>query len=71
MPRPKKPKKRKRLPRIPSQAPAARDEGPRLIPLDIKNTEHSGTYHVQLADILLGRKKGPKFSRVERAKQAL
>ncbi|MBO0910467.1 MAG: hypothetical protein J2P13_01635 [Acidobacteria bacterium] len=47
--------------RIPPTAEAARDEGPRLIPLDERSKELSRLEHyLDLADILLGRKPGPK-----------
>jgi len=47
--------------RIPPSAEAARDEGPRLIPLDDCSKEPSRLeYYLDLADILLGRKRGPK-----------
>ena len=47
--------------RIPPSAKAAHDEGPRLIPLDERSKEPSRLErYLHLADILLGRKRGPK-----------
>ena len=47
--------------RIPPTADDARDEGPRLIPLREGSKELSRLEHyLDLADILLGRKRGPK-----------
>jgi hypothetical protein len=54
---PKSTKSRKRnLERLPPSAPAARDEGPRLIPLEEKAKEPSRLDHyLELADSALGR----------------
>jgi hypothetical protein len=55
MSRPKKPK-RKAVQRIPSTAPAARDEGPRLIPLHEKREDglvKTSEYYARLADKIL------------------
>ncbi len=44
------------LERLPPSAPAARDEGPRLIPLEEKTKEPSRLDHyLELADSALGR----------------
>jgi hypothetical protein len=49
-----------KLERIPPTAPAARDEGPRLIPLDERSKEPSRLEHyLELADTALGLKRGP------------
>ncbi len=52
----KPPKARKAsVERLPSSAPAARDEGPRLIPLEEKTSEPSRLDHyLELADSALG-----------------
>jgi hypothetical protein len=48
-----------KLERIPPTAPAARDEGPRLIPLDERSKEPSRLEHyLELADTALGLKRG-------------
>ncbi len=48
-----------KLRRIPSTAPSARDEGPRLIPLDIRGDDRSKEpsrleHYLELADTALG-----------------
>ncbi len=43
--------------KIPPEEPAARDEGPRLIPLDPRKTTPGFEHYVDLGDIALGRKK--------------
>jgi hypothetical protein len=49
-----------KLERLPPTAPAARDEGPRLIPLDERSKEPSRLEHyLELADTALGLKRGP------------
>ena len=46
-----------RLKALPPNAPAARDEGPRLLPLT-EGKDHTGLEHfLRLADVALGRKK--------------
>ncbi|HET7748384.1 MAG TPA: hypothetical protein VFK81_03320 [Terriglobales bacterium] len=46
-----------RLKALPPNAPAARDEGPRLIPL-AGGKDHTGLEHfLRLADVALGRRK--------------
>ena len=55
MPAAKKPKK-KAVRRIPPTTPEARDEGPRLIPLDKKQEDSpakTGEYYARLAEKLL------------------
>ncbi|MBV8477962.1 MAG: hypothetical protein JOZ36_14960 [Acidobacteria bacterium] len=48
--------RKRRLERLPPSAPAARDEGPRLIPLEEKGKEPSRLDHyLELADSALGR----------------
>jgi hypothetical protein len=47
-----------KLKAIPPHEPAARDEGPRLIPLDDRSKEPSRLEHyLELADTALGRKR--------------
>jgi hypothetical protein len=58
----KNPKKitppRRKIKRLPPTAPAARDEGPRLLPLDETTKEPSRLEHyLDLADAALGLKK--------------
>lgn len=49
------------LRRIPPTAEAARDEGPRLIPLDDRSKEPSRLEHyLELADTALGLKRAPQ-----------
>jgi hypothetical protein len=49
-----------RVKRLPPTAPAARDEGPRLLPLDETTRESSRLEHyLDLADAALGLKKKP------------
>jgi hypothetical protein len=49
--------KRMRLKPLPPNAPAARDEGPRLLPL-MPGKDQTGLEHfLRLADVALGRKK--------------
>ena len=51
-------KPRQMLRPIPPTEPAARDEGPRLIPLDDRSRETSRLEHyLELADTALGRKR--------------
>ena len=46
---------------IPPTEPAARDEGPRLIPLDDRSKEPSRLEHyLELADTALGLKRAPR-----------
>lgn len=46
---------------IPPTEPAARDEGPRLIPLDDRSKEPSRLEHyLELADTALGRKRAER-----------
>jgi len=50
----------RKVKRLPSTAPAARDEGPRLLPLDETTRESSRLEHyLDLADAALGLKKKP------------
>jgi hypothetical protein len=52
----KKPKKKKAVRRIPPTTPEARDEGPRLIPLDKKQDDSpakTSAYYAHLAEKLL------------------
>jgi len=52
----KKPKKKKAVRRIPLTTPEARDEGPRLIPLDKKQEDSpakTSEYYARLAEKLL------------------
>ncbi|HZP16972.1 MAG TPA: hypothetical protein VFB00_03335 [Terriglobales bacterium] len=53
---------KEKLKPIPPTEPAARDEGPRLIPLDDRSKEPSRLEHyLELADTALGRKRlGPQ-----------
>ena len=56
-----KPINTKKVQRIPPTAEAARDEGPRLIPLDDRSKEPSRMEHyLDLADTALGRKDSVK-----------
>lgn len=49
-------KRKKNIERLPPSEPAARDEGPRLIPLEEKSKEPSRLDHyLELADSALGR----------------
>jgi hypothetical protein len=51
---------RSKIKRLPPTAPAARDEGPRLLPLDETTKEPSRLEHyLDLADAALGLKKKP------------
>jgi hypothetical protein len=51
---------RHKIKRLPPTAPAARDEGPRLLPLDETTKEPSRLEHyLDLADAALGLKKKP------------
>jgi hypothetical protein len=51
---------RRKIKRLPPTAPAARDEGPRLLPLDETTKEPSRLEHyLDLADAALGLKKKP------------
>jgi len=43
--------------KLPPEEPAARDEGPRLIPLDPRKETPGFEHYVDLGDIALGRKK--------------
>lgn len=59
--------KRKIAKKLSPDSPEARDEGPRLIPLNLQRADHTwGQYALQLADIALGldeaslQKKRPK-----------
>jgi len=57
----KKQKSRQKLRPIPPTEPAARDEGPRLIPLDDRSKEPSRLEHyLELADTALGRKRAER-----------
>ena len=50
----------RKVKRLPPTAPAARDEGPRLLPLDETTRESSRLEHyLDLADAALGLKKKP------------
>jgi hypothetical protein len=49
--------KRPRLKPLPPNAPAARDEGPRLIPLTPGKDQTGLEHFLRLADVALGRKK--------------
>ena len=52
----------RKVKRLPPTAPAARDEGPRLLPLDETTRESSRLEHyLDLADAALGRKKPPEI----------
>ena len=54
-------KRRQILRPIPSTEPAARDEGPRLIPLDDRSKEPSRLEHyLELAGTALGRKRAER-----------
>jgi hypothetical protein len=54
-------KRRPTLRPIPSTEPAARDEGPRLIPLDDRSKEPSRLEHyLELADTALGLKRAER-----------
>jgi hypothetical protein len=54
-------KRRQILRPIPSTEPAARDEGPRLIPLDDRSKEPSRLEHyLELADTALGLKRAER-----------
>jgi hypothetical protein len=54
-------KRKREVQLIPPTAEAARDEGPRLIPLDDKAKEASRLSHyLDLADTALGFKRAPK-----------
>jgi len=54
-------KRRQILRPIPSTEPAARDEGPRLIPLDDRSKEPSRLeQYLELADTALGRKRAER-----------
>lgn len=51
--------RKSKLERLPPSAPAARDEGPRLIPLEEKGKEPSRLDHyLELADSALGQSEG-------------
>jgi hypothetical protein len=51
----------RKLNRIPPTEPAARDEGPRLIPLDQRSREPSRLEHyLELADTALGLKRSTR-----------
>ena len=55
------PKTARTLSRIPPTEPAARDEGPRLIPLDQRPREPSRLEHyLELADTALGLKRSTR-----------
>ncbi len=50
-----------RISRLPPSSEAARDEGPRLIPLEDRGKDPSRVEHyLDLADTALGMKRGPK-----------
>jgi hypothetical protein len=50
----------RKVKRLPPTAPAARDEGPRLLPLEETTRESSRLEHyLDLADVALGLKKRP------------
>jgi len=52
-----RPARRPRLKPLPPNAPAARDEGPRLLPLAPGKDQTGLEHFLRLADIALGRKK--------------
>jgi hypothetical protein len=53
----------KALKRIPPSAPSARDEGPRLLPLEDSSKEPSRLEHyLELADTALGLGRSPRTS---------
>ena len=52
-----RPARRPRLKPLPPNAPAARDEGPRLLPLAPGRDQTGLEHFLRLADIALGRKK--------------
>ena len=56
-------KKQAKIQRLPSTAPAARDEGPRLIPLEEPVSEPSRLEHyLDLADAALGARGEPQHT---------
>jgi hypothetical protein len=58
---------RKPARKLSPDSPEARDEGPRLIPLDLKTADHTwGQYALELADVALGHKTKSRHSRVLR-----
>lgn len=61
--------RKKRAVKIPASSRAARDAGPRLIPQSIESeTNAKMEYHLELADIALGRKKSePKRTRLRKS----
>ena len=54
MPSSKKHPRESKAVKLPSTSAAARDAGPRLIPLDIAENAPRSQYHLKLADIALG-----------------
>ncbi|HSE48037.1 MAG TPA: hypothetical protein VLA96_02390 [Terriglobales bacterium] len=63
----KKPKRKANVRKVRPTHPAARDEGPRLIPLDIRRSGQHFGRAIELADIALGLKQpAPKTSQPKR-----
>jgi hypothetical protein len=63
----KKPKRKANVRKVRPTHPEARDEGPRLLPLDIKRSEQHFGRAIELADIALGLKQpAPKKSQPKR-----
>ncbi len=50
----KRPTSRPTVTKLPPNEPAARDEGPRLLPLDIRSEVPALDHYLELADIALG-----------------
>jgi len=59
--KPKARSPRRKLKRLPPDAAAARDEGPRLLPLDdgVVKEPSRLEHYLELADVALGARKGP------------
>ncbi|HZU43705.1 MAG TPA: hypothetical protein VE994_13595 [Terriglobales bacterium] len=64
---------KERAVKIPATSPKARDAGPRLIPQSVEPpTTATTAYHLELADIALGRKKPePKRTRLRNSRSAI